>query len=235
MDRDARQLRYEVFQFILERCRHPTVQELVVPGSRDESQVTLQLRKLHDLHHLKLHDEGVPTPTPIAMVHPFSHLPTPYIVTKAGKLWWVNCAWCAFGLAAMLSPGEVNVKVLTPSQGELLTFEVVDGDITKVIGENGERSLQQYYAFFSAPPSKWWIDVRFACSGIQICTSEQEAQSFAQRHAFHHGDVISLDKLWKLSKAWYSNKAAYDYDRMTPQEVEKLFMDLGLTSLYWTS
>ncbi|KIW88563.1 uncharacterized protein Z519_10609 [Cladophialophora bantiana CBS 173.52] len=135
----------------------------------------------------------------------------------------------------MLSPGEVKVKVMTPSNGEHLTFEFADGDISKAIGEEGETPLQKYYAVFSAPPSQWWIDVRFACSGIQICTTEPEAQKFHAKHGLYYGYVISLDKLWELSKAWYSDKATYDYDRKTPQEAKKLFEDLGLDMRYWMS
>jgi len=74
MDRDTRQLRYEIFQFVLENCRPPTIQDLTARASLTETEVNLGLRKLHDLHHLSLYGEGVPSPTPIAMVHPFSHL-----------------------------------------------------------------------------------------------------------------------------------------------------------------
>ena len=40
----------------------------------NRSDVVRSLHKLRDLHHLRLYDEGVPSPTPIAMMHPFSHL-----------------------------------------------------------------------------------------------------------------------------------------------------------------
>lgn len=74
MDRRDRQLRYEIFQFLLENCRPPTVKELADNSKFSEDDVVAGLRKLHDLHHLSLYNEDVPTPTPIAMVHPFSHL-----------------------------------------------------------------------------------------------------------------------------------------------------------------
>ncbi|EXJ70364.1 uncharacterized protein A1O5_06432 [Cladophialophora psammophila CBS 110553] len=124
---------------------------------------------------------------------------------------------------------------MTPSNGEHLTFEFAEGNITKAISEGEEAPLQKYYTVFSAPPSQWWTDVRFACGGIQICTSELEAQNFHAKHGLHYGDVISLDKLWELSKAWYSDKATYDYERKTPQEAKKLFEDLGLDLRYWIS
>jgi DNA-binding MarR family transcriptional regulator len=74
MDDTDRKIRYEVFQFILDRCRPPTIQDLANRTSIKEQDVVASLAKLEDLHHLKLYGEGVPSPTPIAMVHPFSHL-----------------------------------------------------------------------------------------------------------------------------------------------------------------
>ena len=100
----------------------------------------------------------------------------------------------------MLSPGEVTIKILTPSNGVHLTLKVMDGEIIKSISETGEVPLHNHYAVFSAPPSQWWTDVRFACSGIQLCTSQHEAENFHAKHGLYRGDVISLGKLWELSK-----------------------------------
>lgn len=102
----------------------------------------------------------------------------------------------------MLSPGEVNVKVMAPSNGSYLVFTIIDGEIEKVVDIVGETPLHNIYTVFSAPPSQWWKDVRFACSGIQICTSKHEAESWHTRHTFHYGDVITLDQLWELSKVF---------------------------------
>lgn len=74
MDSFERKLRYQVFQFYLENCRPPTIQELSTLLSLPTADVNRGLQRLRDLHHVKLYDEGVPSPTPIAMAHPFSHL-----------------------------------------------------------------------------------------------------------------------------------------------------------------
>jgi hypothetical protein len=100
----------------------------------------------------------------------------------------------------MLSPDKVNVKVMAPSNGAFLTFEIVGGEIVKALDTGVEIPLYNIFTVFSAPPSQWWNNVRFACSGIQICTSKQEAETWHARHAFHYGDVITLEQLWKLSK-----------------------------------
>ena len=74
MDQSDRQLRFEVINFWLDNCRPPTTQDLASKGGRDEADVRRGLKRLEELHHLKLYGDEVPSPTPIAMAHPFSHL-----------------------------------------------------------------------------------------------------------------------------------------------------------------
>lgn len=93
----------------------------------------------------------------------------------------------------MLSPKDAAVRILTAS-GNAITIPVNNDQI------RDERALQNYYAVFSASPSKWWKDVRFACSGIQVCTSREEAEQWHEKHGFPPGDIVTLEQLWKLSK-----------------------------------
>lgn len=100
----------------------------------------------------------------------------------------------------MLSPDEVIIKAMISSSGDLLTIKVISGEITEVLNNGREIPSQNIHTVFSAPPSQWWKDVRFACSGIQLCTSKAEADKWHVNHGFPYGDVIGLDQLWKLSK-----------------------------------
>ncbi len=74
MDQSDRQLRFEVINFWLDNCRPPTAQDLASKSGRDEADVRRGLKRLEELHHLKLYGDEAPSPTPIAMAHPFSHL-----------------------------------------------------------------------------------------------------------------------------------------------------------------
>ena len=93
----------------------------------------------------------------------------------------------------MLSPAETIVTWLTASEGAL-AIRVSNGDITD------PKALSQYHATFCAPPSKWWNNVRFACSTIQLCTSKGAAEDWHRKHGFYKGEVMSLGTLWDLSK-----------------------------------
>lgn len=74
MDSFERKLRFQVFQFFLDNCRPPTVQDLSSKLSIPNEDVSRGLKRLRDLHHVKLYADGVPSPAPIAMAHPFSRL-----------------------------------------------------------------------------------------------------------------------------------------------------------------
>ena len=43
------------------------------------------------------------------MAYPFSAVPTPYRVRTTGRAYWANCAWDAFGIAAMIGQDATTV------------------------------------------------------------------------------------------------------------------------------
>jgi hypothetical protein len=70
----SRKLRQLIFAYYLEHCRPPTLQEMSLLADEPEKQVSKDLQALQDAHHLVLYDKNIFSPTPISMVHPFSHL-----------------------------------------------------------------------------------------------------------------------------------------------------------------
>lgn len=72
----SRKLRQFIFTYYLEHCRPPTLREmsLLADEELEEKQVLEELQTLQNAHHLVLYDKNVFSPTPISMVHPFSHL-----------------------------------------------------------------------------------------------------------------------------------------------------------------
>lgn len=70
----SREVRRLIFTHYLEHCRPPTLQELSSLARMPEAEVSEALQALEDAHHLVLYDKNVYSPTPISIVHPFSHL-----------------------------------------------------------------------------------------------------------------------------------------------------------------
>jgi hypothetical protein len=100
----------------------------------------------------------------------------------------------------MLSPAEVIVEVMSPTSGKQLSFRIVNTRIETVSTITGSLPMEDCYTTFCVPPLQWWIDVHFACSNIQMCTSKEEAEDYHRRHGFHNGEVMDLNTLWELSK-----------------------------------
>ena len=70
----------------------------------------------------------------------------------------------------MLSPvdGTIQIRTRSGSIGQDLLFEIVNGEVST----NSEAT--DCVVHFSLPPSKWWEDVRFTCSSIQVFGSREE-------------------------------------------------------------
>ncbi|KAF5858673.1 hypothetical protein ETB97_003888 [Aspergillus alliaceus] len=232
MDKTTRNVRHQLFQFYLKECRPPTVIELATECGLNTTEIHQILDRLEELHHIVQYKHQSRSPTPIAMAHPFSHLPTPFVVSQGSRRWWANCVWCAFGLAAMLSPLKATISTRSGSIGTELEFTIQDDQVT-CMGHDGELDVDNCHCHFSIPPVKWWGDVRFACTTIQIFATKQEALEWPQKYGFYSGEIMTLKTLWLLSKAWYHDKHTYGYDRKTAEEVETLFNQLGMTSDFW--
>jgi Alkylmercury lyase len=105
---DARdlELRNLTYRRFVELGRTPAPEEL---GPR--AAVLAGWRRLHDEHALVVDGDA------IRMANPFSGVPTPYRVLTAGRRWFANCAWDAFGVCAALGVdgrieyGDIAVEV----------------------------------------------------------------------------------------------------------------------------
>ncbi|KAL7892179.1 Alkylmercury lyase domain-containing protein [Trichoderma sp. SZMC 28014] len=230
MDTETRTTRFRIMRFCLDNGRPPTVEELTKSTNLAPETVLKSLKQLEDLHHLALYKEGVPSPTPIAMVHPFSHLPTSYHIQCGDKSWWVNCAWCGLGLVSMLlrenAKSSIVLRVLAASRNDELQIEWRNGELVTT-------GCKDYVAHFSVVPSKYWIDVHYTCSTIQLFQSESQVEPWLSKHGISKGSLISFEQLLGLAKEWYHDKAEYDYDRKSPEQVQELFNTLGMTETFW--
>src|SRR5881227_4209791 len=94
MDAGDLELRRRTYARFVELGRAPALDEL---GERED--VLAGWRRLHDAHALVLN----PATDELRMANPFSAVPTAYRVRAAGRWWYANCAWDAFGICAALN------------------------------------------------------------------------------------------------------------------------------------
>ena len=135
------ELRRRTYRFMVENGRAPRTDEL---GMRDE--VVAGWRRLHDEHALVLN----PATDEIRMLNPLSAVPTAYRVQAAGRWWYGNCAWDAFGICAALH-ADGRVETSCPDCGEPIAVEVRDG-------RPDDESLLFHVL---VPARSWWDDIVF--------------------------------------------------------------------------
>lgn len=74
MDEQTRNVRHIIFSFYLKYCRPPGISDIASAAGLSTSQTADALQQLESMHHIVLYKNAVPSPTPIAMAHPFSHM-----------------------------------------------------------------------------------------------------------------------------------------------------------------
>jgi hypothetical protein len=138
------QVRNHVYRRFVELGRAPTFVELEQELPVDD--VEASLRRLHDAHALVLERDR----PEIRMANPFSAVPTRYRVEAAGRSWFANCAWDAFGIPAALHV-DGHISSVCLDCGEPIEIDVVD-----------TRPAPDEHVFHVlVPAAQWWDDIVF--------------------------------------------------------------------------
>lgn len=106
---------------LVELGRAPTLEEVAAATGRRSDDVAAAWRRLHDAHALVLDQAGA-----IRMLNPFSAVVTPHRVEAAGRSWFANCGWDAFGIGAALHV-DSTIDTTCPDCGEAIHIDVRDG------------------------------------------------------------------------------------------------------------
>ena len=142
-DLDARNATYGLFA---ELGRAPTAYEAAERIGIPEADVRGAWRRLHEAHALVL---GADTGA-IRMAAPFSAVPTPFRVHAAGRSWYANCAWDAFGICAALGV-DGRIESSCPDCGDPIAVEVRD--------RGADDATLVFHAL--VPAARWWDDIVF--------------------------------------------------------------------------
>lgn len=138
-------IRNATYAAFVELGRAPTIQEVADLTRDSATDVRDAWARLHDGHALVLDAAGA-----ILMANPFSAIETPHRVEAAGRTWFANCGWDAFGIGAALHV-DSTIHTTCPDCGESVDLEVVGG-----------RPLDDNPVFHVlVPASEWWSDIRF--------------------------------------------------------------------------
>ena len=139
-------LRNETYRLFVDLGRAPSAEEVGAATGAVAIDVRDGWRRLHDAHALVLDSAG----SEIRMANPFSAVPTAFRVSAAGRWWYANCAWDAFGICAALG-ADGRIESSCPDCGKRIRI-AVDGK------EPDDESL----VFHCLVPARlWWEDIGF--------------------------------------------------------------------------
>jgi len=146
MDAEDLALRNLTYRLFVDRGRAPTVAEAAAAAGTSTDAVRRGWAGLHRQHALVL-DAAT---SELRMANPFSAIPTPHRVLAAGRWWYANCAWDAFGVCAALGV-DGTIATSCPDCGDPIAVEVRDR-------RPDDPSLLFHCL---VPAERWWDDIGF--------------------------------------------------------------------------
>ena len=145
MDFDT-QVKISVYRHFADTGEAPSTVDVAGRLGCTSSEVSDAFTRLRLQRVLLLEEDGAT----IRMAPPFSGVPTPHRVESAGRWYFANCAWDAFGICAALH-ADGRIESSCPDCGEPLAVEVKDG-------RPGDDRLL-YHCL--VPAARWWDDIVF--------------------------------------------------------------------------
>ena len=145
MDAADIDLRNATYRRFVELGRAPSAAEVAEIAAMSETAVREGWQRLHDAHALVLDDA-----VEIAMANPFAAKPTSFRVEAAGRSWFANCAWDAFGIGAAL---QADSTIHTECADCRTPLDIVVSD-----GRPDDTDLVFHVL---VPAASWWDDIGY--------------------------------------------------------------------------
>jgi hypothetical protein len=63
--------------------------------------------------------------------------------------------------------------------------------------------------------------------------SEEHVEQWCKANGVTKRPLVSLDQLWQLAVTWYENRLTIESRRPAPDEMVKIFAEIGLEGSFW--
>jgi hypothetical protein len=145
MDFDTR-VKLAVYRAFAATGQAPAGGELAAELAVTPAEIHAAFQRLRAKRLLVLESDGAR----IRMAPPFSAVPTPFRVGAAGRSYFANCVWDAYGVAAALHC-DVDVRASCGCCKAPMELAVRDRKLVPSAG----------VAHFAVPAAQWWEDIVF--------------------------------------------------------------------------
>jgi len=144
MDFDT-SVKLNIYETIAHTTRMPISTDVASAIGSSVAEVAQAFQRLYEKRLLVL-EPG--SSSHIRMAPPFSGIETQHRVQIEEKVYFANCAWDAFGIAAALKR-DADIESTCADCSEPLTFQIREG-----------RPLpQEGIIHFAVPAAQWWQDI----------------------------------------------------------------------------
>lgn len=144
MNAFERRIRAHVMRTLRDTALAPSLDDLAGAHDTSTDAVRTALRSLAAQHRLALWANT----DDIWMAHPFSAVPTDFVVTARGRSWWANCVWDGFAILGMVGDGWLDTH--SPQTGDSIRLTVERGQV-----------LGDAIVHFLVPARHFWDDIGF--------------------------------------------------------------------------
>ena len=144
MNEFERLVRAHVIRALRDASEAPSSDDVASALGSTTDAVRAALHALADEHRLAL----LPGTDSVWMVHPFSAVPTDFVVSAGGRSWWANCVWDGLSILGLVGDGWLDTH--SPQSGDAIRLTVEGG---RVIGDA--------IVHFLVPARRFWDDIGF--------------------------------------------------------------------------
>jgi hypothetical protein len=144
LDNFQRGVRAAVYAAFRDTGEAPSPTALAVEVGSTWDAVIAALHALADEHCLVLRADG----ESIWMAHPFSGVPSDFVVSVGDHRWFANCVWDGLSIIGLFGDGRLETR--SPATGEPISFEVAGGVVS---GEG--------FVHFLVPAAHFWDDIGY--------------------------------------------------------------------------
>jgi len=211
-------LHYTIIKYIIDKGYAPEVDELANLLKTNKDNIVAALQNLQDNHGVVLH----PNNPGIWVIHPFSLAPTNFLVHCEGKEWWSNCAWCSFGVAALVDR-DVTITTTLGANDKQIDVHIRNGQVVET----------DLWIHFPIPMRNAWDNVIYTCSTMLLFESREAIEKWCEKHRIAKGDVQPITRIWEFSKVWYGNHLNQKWQKWTTGEAARIFEQFELTDDIW--
>ncbi|MEM9316608.1 MAG: organomercurial lyase, partial [Pseudomonadota bacterium] len=212
-------LHFVIIDTFLQRGFAPTLDELAARFGVARGLMRKALGELQDHHGVVLH----PHSDEIWVAHPFSTVPTGFLVSSGGREWWGNCAWCSLGLAALVD-APATIRTSPGYDRPTVELRIVDGKLDR----------HDFVVHFPTPMARAWDNVIATCATMLVFDDEAHVDAWCAMHRMTRGDVQPIETVWNFAREWYGRHADPDWEKLSASEATEMFARHGLTGPIWS-